>query len=390
MRIAIDATCWHNARGYGRHARALLRALVAADRDSSYTFFLDAPAPAHEPLPERAEVRLVQASSPTAVAASSAGRRSLRDMGRMSRALSTSGFDVVLFPTIYSYVPLWSRAKKVVMIHDVIAEKFPALTLPSWTARLFWKAKVALGRWQADALVTVSEHSRRGIVEHFRLSPERVHVVGEASDPAFRLLQNPAFSPRLQQLGLHQRGRTVVYVGGFNPHKNLETLVRSFARLAQHPDLADVHLVLVGDYKNEVFHSYYGTVRRLVEEAGLTQRVTFTGFLLDEDLAILLNHAALLALPSLLEGFGLPAVEAAACGCPVLATTASPLPELLSAGGVFVDPHDQTGWDKALVDLLRSDEKRQQMRKAALAAAARLTWDAAAQQMMAVLRKVGR
>ena len=302
--------------------------------------------------------------------------------------MSASDSDVLLFPTVYSYVPVFSRVKKVVVIHDVIAEKFPRLTLPSRTGRLFWKAKVALGRWQADALITVSEHSRRGIVEHFRIKPELVHVVGEASDPVFQPLENPRLTPHLQAAGVPETGRLIVYVGGFNPHKNLEMLVAVFAKIAAREEFADVRLVLAGECEKEVFHSYSGTIKRQVDQLDLVGRVIFTGYLGDDDLVELYNRATVLALPSLLEGFGLPAVEAAACGCPVVATTASPLPELLGAGGLFIDPMDHDGWEQALQEVLRSGELRQQMGQAALAAARRLTWDHAAGQMMSALRKV--
>jgi glycosyltransferase involved in cell wall biosynthesis len=386
MRIGIDATCWHNTRGYGRHARALLGALLRGDRRHHYVLITDSPAELDTLLPE-VEVRRVAASAPTVEAASAKGRRGLRDMWRMSRALAAPDLEVLLFPTVYSYVPVFSRAKKIVMIHDVIAEKYPQLTVPRRLARCLWKAKVALGRWQADALVTVSEHSRRGLVEHFRLQPERVYVVGEASDPVFRVLDAPRPTPRLANLGLAE-GRFLVYVGGFSPHKNLETLVAAFAQLARQDDLADVRLVLVGEYEKEVFHSYYGTIRQQVQTLGVSSRVVFTGFLPDDELVVLLNRATALVLPSLLEGFGLPAVEAAACGCPVIATTASPLPKLLRDGGLFVDPLDRPGWERALLAVLCSEETRRQLGKEGLASAQQLTWDAAAQQLLAVLDRV--
>src|SRR5258707_8711334 len=99
MRIAVDATCWHNRRGYGRHARALLRALINLDNDNRYTLFLDS-TEAAEPAPEQCEVQLLRPSVPTVTAASANGHRSLADMWRMSRALSANQFDAVLFPTI--------------------------------------------------------------------------------------------------------------------------------------------------------------------------------------------------------------------------------------------------------------------------------------------------
>ena len=387
MHIGVDATCWENTRGYGRHVRALLTALVALDRANGYVFVLDTP-PTVAPLPPGAEARLVRATAPTAVAASSRGHRSVGDMWRMSRALSSVDFDVLLFPTIYSYLPVLTRARKIVVVHDVIADTYPRLTLPSPAARMFWKVKVAAGLRQADALVTVSNFSRSGIVRRFGIRPERIAVVGEASDPVFRRLADAPLTPRLHELGVPDTGRLVAYVGGFSPHKNLEPLVDAVAAVASRPGFQDVRLVMVGEHQREVFHSYFDVVARRVAASGLADRTIFTGYLPDEDVVVLLNRSAVLALPSLIEGFGLPAVEAAACGCPVVATTASPLPELLGDGGIYVDPREPGGLAPVLERVLTSDALRESMRKAALEAAGRLTWDAAARQMLAVIRSV--
>src|SRR5215470_831872 len=387
MRIGVDATCWHNNRGYGRHARALLGALARLDTENRYTFFLDADE-GLTPLPAGVEARLVRATSPAAVAASANGRRSLDDIWRMSRALSDPKFDLLLFPTISSYVPVFSRAGKIVMIHDVIAETYPQLTLPHTLQRLFWRAKVALGRRQADAIVTVSEFSRHGIARRFKLEPERIFVVGEASDPIFRRLPDPRLTPFLNHLGLSLDHRSIVYVGGFSPHKNLESLVAAFAGLAARPEYSDIRLVMVGEYEKEIFHSYFGVIKHQVEKLGVVERVIFTGYLSDEELVVLLNCATALALPSLIEGFGLPAVEAAACGCPVIATTASPLPELLGEGGIYIDPNSPDELEEAMARVLGSEELRRRMQEIGLAAAGRLTWETAARRMMALIEKM--
>jgi glycosyltransferase involved in cell wall biosynthesis len=387
MHIGIDATCWQNTRGYGRHTRALLSTLVRLDAENRYTFFMDS-TDNLETMPPEAEVWLVRTSAPTAVAASADGHRSLLDMWRMSRAMSKPCFDLLLFPTVYSYLPVFSRAKKVVMIHDVIAEKYPRLTLPSRTARLSWKAKVALGRWQADAIVTVSDYSRQRILEHLKIAPERVFVVGEASDPIFRVLDNPLPTSSLTSMSITAHSRIVVYVGGFGPHKNLEALVTVFAKLVSQAAFSDVRLVMVGEYKEEVFHSYFETIKKQVEGLGIADRVIFTGYLQDEELVILLNLSTLLVLPSLMEGFGLPAIEAAACGCPVIATTVSPLPTLLGNGGIYVNPSNPEALGEALARVLDSESLRREMRQAGLAAARRLTWDAAARQMISLMQKM--
>jgi len=338
-------------------------------------------------LPGGAEIRLLQTDRPASVAASAEGSRTLGDMWRMSRGMSALRADVLLFPTIYSFVPTFNSAKKIVMIHDVIAETYPKLTLPRTTARLFWKLKVALGRMQADAIVTVSEFSRRGIVEHFGIAPERVFVVGEASDPVFRVLPEAKPTPLLCSLGIDPARRMIVYVGGFGPHKNLEALVDAVARLAVRPEFRDLRLVMVGEYKKEVFYSHYSAIAGQVSRLGIADKVIFTGYLPDEELVVLLNLSTLLALPSLMEGFGLPAVEAAACGRPVIATTQSPLPDLLQGAGIFINPHAGE-LESALETILASPDLRRQMSKAAVGAAQALTWDAAARQMMSVIHQV--
>jgi len=381
MRIGVDATCWQNRRGYGRHARALLHALATLNGGHRYTLFLDS-ADGIETLPPHCESCVAPADVPASVAASARGSRSPRDMWRVSRAMSAGNFDVLLFPTIYTYVPVLSQAKKVVVMHDVIAETYPGLTVPGLQARLFWTAKTLAGRLQADALVTVSAYSRDRIVERFPVARDRVFVVGEANDPIFRVLPGVELTPRLRGLGIDPERPLVIYIGGFSPHKNLEALIAAFAAV---PD--PTQLVMVGEYKNEVFHSYFGAVAAEVKRRRLEKRVIFTGYLPDEDVAVLLNHAAVLALPSLMEGFGLPAVEAAACGCPVIATENSPLPELLGAGGLYIKP-TADALERALVTVLGSAPLRRRMSSAGVTAARRLTWDTAARQMMAVFDRV--
>jgi alpha-1,3-rhamnosyl/mannosyltransferase len=306
----------------------------------------------------------------------------------MGLAMSRANVDLLFFPTVYSYVPVVTRAKKIVMIHDIIAETYPRLTLPKLTSRLFWRTKVGLGRSQADAIVTVSDYSRKGITERFKLPPDRVFVVGEASDPAFRVISNPQLTPQLTSLGITGNNRLAVYVGGFSPHKNLEPLVTAFSRLASQETFSDLRLVMVGEYKNEVFHTYFETIKGLVAQLSLQDRVIFTGYLPDDQLAILLNLSAVLVLPSLMEGFGLPAVEAASCGCPVIATAASPLPDLLQGAGIFVDPGRPQDLEAALARVLTSEPLRKSLREAGITAASRLSWEAAAQQLINLMPKV--
>jgi glycosyltransferase involved in cell wall biosynthesis len=360
---------------------------LASDDKNHYTLYFDAP-PRFGPPSTTAKLSFIASSAPASLAASADGHRSLVDVMRASRAMSNGRLDLLIFPTIYSFVPVFCRAKKIVFIHDVIAETYPELTVPRLQSRLFWNAKVALGRIQADVLATVSEYSRRKLIERFRLPANRVAVVGEASDPAFRRLDRLEPSARLESLGLAGHCRTVTFVGGFSPHKNLDRLVRVFASIARQPAFDDVKLVMVGEFAHEVFHSHFGAIRGLVTELEIDDKVIFTGYLPDQDLVLLLNRSTVLALPSLMEGFGLPAIEAAACGCPVVATIHSPLPEVLGDGGLYIDPGSDQPLAQALRTVLSSQDIQARMRVAGLAAARQLTWEAAAMQLREIIDEV--
>jgi glycosyltransferase involved in cell wall biosynthesis len=382
VRIGVDATCWTNRRGYGRHLRSLLGAALALDRSHHYVLFVDSE-PAAE-MPAGVEVRRVRASTPAVEAARSDGRRSLADLWSMSRALAAPELDCLLFPTVYSYVPVFSRAYKIVVIHDVIPEKFPEHVFPTAAGRMYWNLKSLAARRQADLILTVSEFSRRGLIEHFGEPADRIRVVGEAPDAAFRVLDHPKLSERLGGLGLSPEQRLLVFVGGFSPHKNLLPLLDVFAAL----EGSDLRLVLVGDYEKDAFQSCYQEVKERIARPPLEGRVIATGFVPDDELAALLNLATALVLPSQMEGFGLPAIEAAACGLAVVATISSPLPELLGAGALYVDPQDPQSLRWALERVLADPALREQLRRDGLRAASALTWSGAARQLLAVFDQV--
>lgn len=389
MHVGVDACCWLNRRGYGRHARSLFDAVLKLDTRNRYTFLVDSPE-AYDLLPERAGRRLVKTGRTAVQSASFESRRSLADAWRMSRALADPSFDLLVFPTVYTYVPVLSRARKMVVIHDVIPETFPRLTTPHPLSRFWWRLKVLCGIGQCELVLTVSEFSRRGIRRCFGVDADRIRVVGEAADETFRRIPNPAPSERLRALGFDPERRSVVFLGGFSPHKNLPILIAAFAAIARRPGFEDVTLWLVGDTQGDSFLSEVGRLRNLVTSSGLDSRVVFSGFLPDEDLVILLNLASVLVLPSLMEGFGLPAIEAARCGCPVIATSASPIPEILGEGCLIVDPGNQRSLETALDRMLASEGVRARLGAAGWEAAGRLSWENAARQLLLNMEELSR
>ena len=306
----------------------------------------------------------------------------------MSRALSSADLDCLIFPTIYSYVPVFTRAKKVLIIHDVIAERLPQHVFPNRTGRMWWRLKSELARAQADRIVTVSEYSRRTLIAEFGLEADRVKVVGEAPDPIFRPLAETALPSAVTNQRVKQPARLLTYVGGFGPHKNLSRLLDAFEKLSAQPRFDDLLLVLVGDYETDPFYSGYGELRKRLAGSASEQRVIFPGFLPDEDLVQLMNCSSLIVLPSLMEGFGLPAVEAAACGIPVVATEQSPLKELLGDGVLAFDPYDTGALQLSIERVLEDESLRRRMSQAALRAARTLGWPQAASELIGWMEEI--
>ena len=388
MRIGVDTTCWANGRGYGRFTREIVSAMVAEAPDDEFVCFLDARARDVFSLegPNVTPVVVSQRISPTE-AASAESSRSLADMLALTRAVWHAKLDVFFSPSVYTYFPLPLRLPAVVTIHDAIAERFPALTLPSRRARLFWHAKVALARWQARIILTVSEFAANEIADVLGVPHSRLRVALEAPAKAYRPSESAREVANAAALaGVPKHARWLVYVGGFNPHKRVDVLVRAHAVVATsmtEPPL----LLLVGSAHGDVFHGAHSEIRRAIRESGTESLIRWTGFVPDEMLRHLLSGAVALVLPSASEGFGLPAVEAAACGTPVVATTASPLPALLDGGGIFVTPGDVEGLAAAIKQLLCDEPGRVAMGAAARRRAAALTWPAGARAALAALRE---
>ncbi len=386
MRIGIDATCWANPRGYGRYARGLLSAVLERNREHDYVLFVDQHVRDTCALPDSAEIVVVSTGESQSSAASATSSRSPRDMLAMGAAVSRTPLDVFLYPSVYTYFPVWTRAIKIVGVHDVIPERFPALVFPERKARMLWNIKHWVARQQADYLLTVSDYARDGIVDVFKWDKSRIFVVGEAPDPVFKPASADEVSAAREKYGIPADARYVMFLGGLNPHKNLAVLVDAFAMLRRggntaDPALLNVHLVLAGPAETDLFTPGVRALRERIAALDLAEAVHVTGFVPDETAAALMTGARALVLPSLEEGFGLPAVEAAACGTPVIATNRSPLPQLLGDGGLYFNPlaSDVTLFlQNALCTLLRDNSQYQTMARVALERSRALTWNRAA------------
>ncbi len=386
MRIGIDASCWWSRRGFGRFTRELLTAMFEESRGHEFYLFVDRPP---EPEMIRLGVHIVQVeiSQPVTEAAVAEGSRAIRDVWAFTRAVSAQPIDVMYFPAVYSWFPVPLKQATVVTLHDAIAEHFPALIFPDIKSRTLWSLKMRLARWQATRIMTVSQAAKKEIIEYLHVKPEVIDVVSEAADPRFKTEHD--LSKRAaarERAGLPADVRLIVYVGGLAPHKNIPGFLSGLAMAIEQGGIDDVHLGLIGDLAGDGFHSHHEELMEIVQaDKRLVGRVHFTGFVSDEDLVSLYSDALAVTMPSFSEGFGLPAIEAMACGVPVLASSAGSVPEVVGDTGLYFDPYKIEEIAAAIHKIATDTETLILLRQKALARASEFTWSRAAQMAFACI-----
>ncbi len=383
MNIGIDATCWWNNRGFGRFTRDLLTAMFQLD--SNHHFFLFVDQPLHE-LSAFCNVTVVQVASsrPTTEAAVADSRRSVFDLFELYRAVANTALDLMYFPAVYSWFPVPRKLPSMVTIHDAIAEHYPKLIFPKWKHRMFWALKVKLALWQSQRILTISQSAKEEIVEYMGADPDVIDVASAAPNPQFRRTEDQELITAARQRALLPAdAQIIVYVGGLAPHKNLHGFLDGFERALAHDRIADVHLALIGDFKGAGFLSEHDTLSaRVLANPTLLSRVHFCGYVSDADLVALYSSALAAAMPAFSEGFGLPAVEAMACGVPVLSSDRGALPEVIGDAGVYFNPFDANAIANAIVEMLENDALRAHLAENALDRARSFTWSRAARMTL--------
>lgn len=386
MRIGIDVTCWINGRGFGRFIRELVSALVRCNAEHEYTFLADRQTADQAELPAGHRIAVAGTAVAAAEAAAADGRRSLGDMWAMRQLVHREALDLVYFPAVYSYFPVGGRFPVLVTFHDVIAETLPHLVFHNRRSRFFWNLKCRHAARRSARVITVSQASKRGLMKVFHLPEDRVRVITEGPSEVFRNFKpdNAIEVLARQRHGIGVTERFFLYVGGISPHKNLSTLIEAFAKLANEQIARDVKLILVGDFRGDVFRTCHADLVELAKSRGVGSRVHFPGFVPDADLAHLFHAAEAFVFPSYLEGFGLPAVEAMACEAAVLASDRGSLPEVVGDAGILFDPHDAQGLAGAMRRVLGDPSLQRDLRHKSLLRAPQFTWEKSAEQLLAV------
>lgn len=296
----------------------------------------------------------------------------LWNQGAVAPRLRRDGIEV--FHAQY-LLPFWAPRPMIVSIHDLTFRLFPQWTDPKTRRKMNFL--IALAARRATRVLTISQSSKRDLVEQYHLPPKKVVVTSCAVSAAFSPRDPDESRARIaQNYGL--RGNYVVGVGLRGARKNAGAAVRAMRRLkASGRWPQGVQLALTG----QPIHFPDPEIARYQDE------IAFLGYVQDEDLPFLYSGALASFYPSKYEGFGIPPLESMACGCPVVCSNTSSLPEVVGEAGWMLDPLDEEGWETAFETVLSDPAKREGMRELGLVQARKFSWDEAARQTLQVYRE---
>jgi glycosyltransferase involved in cell wall biosynthesis len=285
--------------------------------------------------------------------------------------------DAELFHATEHLLPPFRDVPTVLTVHDMIFRLFPEhqKRLNYW----YLNATMPLYCRRADAIITVSECSKRDIVHHYGLDPAKVAVIHEAASPEFRPASPVAVDGIRRQYGLPSR--FIIHVGTIEPRKNLIRLIEALQRLRG--EGLHIPLVVVGA-KGWLYDDLF----RRLQELEIRDDIHFPGYVPQADLPILYSAATMEVMPSVYEGFGLPVLEAMACGTPVVCSDASSLPELGGEAARYFDPYHTEAIGDAIRRVWASEELRAEMRQAGLEQAAKFSWSQTAEKTREVYQRL--
>jgi len=364
MRVGIDARLvYYSQAGIGQYILHLVNGLAKVDKKSEYVLLQS----------RKDQTSILDQSNFRRVPLWTPSHHRLERFS-LNVELMRLGLDVLHSPDFIP--PQRPSCKSVITIHDLAFLLYPHF-LTKESARYYGHIDQAV-RW-TDHIIAVSESTKRDTVQHLGVPEDKITVVYEAANPIFHPIDRE--KAREQVRNRHGvDGPYILFVSTIEPRKNVPTLLRAVWQLMECYK-EDVHIVLAGG-KGWLF----GDTFAVVDELKLDSRVHFVGRVPSEDLLYLYNAAELLAHPAFYEGFGLPPLEAMACGLPVIVSNVASLPEVVGDAGLLIDPHNVDELTIAMWRVLNDDQLRQEMREKGLRQAGCFSWERAARETLDIYR----
>jgi glycosyltransferase involved in cell wall biosynthesis len=366
VEVTIDYTpAIRQTAGIGRYVRGLVEALAGIDRENRYVLFCAGGVPSRSAWPPNFLVR--RSAVPSRFLTAGWNRMGLP----IPAEILTGSCDIYHSPDFV--LPPLRRAKGIVTVHDLSFMRVPGCAEPR--LRAYLEKSVPRAVKAAHRVLADSRNTHNDLVELLEVSPNKISVVPGAVDAIFAPVNDSA---RLGQASAQYSlpRRFIVSVGTLEPRKNYPRLISAYARLRRTTGLPH-KLVIVGK-PGWLYDDIYERVRK----EGMVEHVQFLGFVPDRDLATIYSLADLMVFPSLYEGFGIPPLEAMACGTPVVSSSNSSLPESVGDAALTVDASDTDAISDAMAHVLGDDDLSARLIRLGQIRAAQFTWHAAARSLL--------
>ena len=374
MRIALDARmAVEPLSGSGRYAINLIRALAELDHENQYLILQNRRF--SERITKAKNFRTIWVNRPAL---------SLRNVFWLQALLGKEKIDV--FHSLYFLAPLGRGFANIITVHDLMP-----LTLPNFFqgrkflvrvyAKLFTHVFIRSSLIYSNEIITDSQTVRDDVIRWKPECERKITVICPAVDPLFKKMNDPKPIEEIKsKFGLTKR--IILYVGNTRPYKNLPRLIKAF-KLLKKDNGQSCQLVIGGGESRNL-----PLLKRLTKSLELKDSVVFTGNLSDEEVIALMNAADIFVFPSIYEGFGLPPLEAMACGTPVITSKAGSLPEVVGDAAILVNPKDEQEIASAMLRLLKDDSLHQELIKKGYQRISSFTWKNTAKKTVRVYQKV--
>jgi glycosyltransferase involved in cell wall biosynthesis len=373
MHVCIDARISRGSwfTGVGKYTINLVDHLARLAPNHTYTILVH---PAAEPIPVREPQRF-------RIVPFQVGIGSIKQHFWMPFWLKREGVDVILH-THPGSAMIFQTCPSIIVVLDVYPLRFPQqFGLSLYIAYKFIIPRAIRKSYQC---IAISKCTKEDAVNYFSIPDEKVEVVYLAASEVFRPIQKgPLLNEVLSKYNVY--GSYILYHGNKRPHKNVEGLLKSFWQLKKQSCLPH-KLVITGEENSKELEYDSSHLRKLIDELGIGKEVHFTGLVSEEDLPYIYSGADLLVIPSYYEGFGLPALEAMACGTPVVASDRGALPEVVSDAGLLVNPYDLGALSRTIQSVLEDERLRKQLIERGLERAKYFSWEKNSEKTMQILK----
>ena len=369
MRVGIDArgAIWYRGTGIGTYTYQLLYHLKKRDDRENYRPFWPGEEYVHLDITDKEEFHKIETSN------------EYWEEFFLPKKLVEEKIDIYHVPQNGIGLPKTKKCRQVVTVHDLIPYVYPE-TVGKGYLKTFLTEMPRIME-QSDRIITVSHWSKRDIIRIFGFPEDKIDVIFEAPEPIYQPLDKE-MCRRLLAQHYQIKDDYILYVGGFSPRKNLKALISAFAKIKGEVK-KPVYLVLPGRRQKEQDY-----IDALISALDLDDLIVFPGFVPVSHLPYFYSAAKIFVYPSYYEGFGLPPLEAMACGTPVLAARASSIPEVAEEGALLFDPYDHLELAQNMVSLLTDPEQARELGRKGLIHAAKFSWAKTACETVSVYDKM--